>query len=119
MNNQEQESIHRDHFHMIFAEVIFKTQNRKDINGTRVKVFSKAKDLQFPCARLHHIQNSCAMQARSEVGNPQTFEVVDVNILNMFYLGQFTDEEFFAGIQKKVEETGQVSGENIVPLRPS
>lgn len=102
----EEADQHRDHFHMVFAEVLYTTprpNRQQEIKGTRVSVFTKAKDLQFPLGRLTHILNSCAMQARNDLDNPQNFQLVDVKILNMYHLGQFTDEEFYAGIQKKVE----------------
>lgn len=92
---------HRDHFHLVFAEVAFIDHpKRRDVKGTRVNIFTKAMDLQFSAGRLNHIQNAAAMQAREEVGQPPHFEIVNVNILGLYPLGQFTDEEFYAGIRK-------------------
>lgn len=105
----------RQHYHLVFAEVIFcKTKDKSNIGGTRVNVFTKAPDLLFPSRRLSHIQNACAMQARSDVGNPQIFHVHEVHFLNMYYLGAFTDEEFYEGIQKI--ETPMPSAD-VIPIK--
>lgn len=102
----EIEKTPRDHFHMVFGEVIYRNKNG-NVQGTRVNVFTKAADMQFPARRLHHIQNSCAMQARIELGDPKVFDVHNVNILGMYYLGEFTDVEFYAGIQS-IEEPAPI-----------
>lgn len=114
----------KQHFHLIFAEVGYRDNaKRHDVKGTRVNVFTKSPDLLFPSRRLNHIQNSAAMQARNDVGNPPFFEPVLVNILGMYYLGEFTDAGFYAGIQAKTEpapeSTPSPLGSNITPIKPN
>lgn len=115
----------RQHYHLVFAEVIFQTsQNSRDIQSYRSAVFTKAPDLLFPSRRLAHIQNSAALQVREEAGNPRMFKVHNVHILSMQYLGQFTDVEFYAGIQKeKIPDNAEIPVETtentVIPFKPN
>lgn len=107
------------HYHLVFAEVVYFGKNNQ-VHSARVEVYTKALDLQFPARRLHFINNSAVMQAKHDLQNPKFFQPAGVHILNMYYLGEFTDAEFYNGIQKITEEAPAVTktDNNIVTLPP-
>jgi hypothetical protein len=86
----------KKHYFLIAAEIVFTGKGENDgLQSLRLNGVTTNKDKSFPAAMIGRGQQVAQMQFFKRMGeHVNEVEVRDVVLINVSYLGEFTEEEF-------------------------
>jgi hypothetical protein len=98
------------HYHLVAGEIIFRHKEDEPLNAVRLNTVIQTLDGRVAARQIGLAQQSLQKQFFKNM-NDATLTVIDVVILLMTNLGQFTQEQFHARPEGMTQqEIGKVSG---------
>lgn len=93
----------RRHYFLVAGELVFRTKESEVPNAVRMNTVVMSADGKLPAAQIGRAQQALQLHFFQRMQDPE-LKVVDVVILSLMPLGEFTPEEFNAtppGLEKR------------------
>ncbi len=84
-----------EHYHLITGEILCRAKDGDNVQGVRLNAIITSDDGKLPVALIGRAQQALQMQFFKRMNDPE-IQVVDVVILGVSPLGEFTHEAFHA-----------------------
>lgn len=85
----------RQHYFLLCGEIVYQMPERKEFEMTRLNTVAISKDGQLTAAHIGRAQQAMQVNFFKRINDPAA-QVLDLVILSIASLGQFTAEEFNA-----------------------
>lgn len=101
----------KHHFHLVNAKVLFLIEGQDDAaQSAEFNAIIRAEHQHVTSRQLAHAQKQAQVQLHQAIGESAKYNVANVILTNVSYLGHMTDAEFTAGAEATEEAQSAVKG---------
>jgi hypothetical protein len=114
-------------YYLVLAEVMFSDEN--GVHMARSQFYHRGEEQRLGAGRINHLTQVAAVNVRNTLPKDISFELHEVHFVSINCIGQFTEDEFWDGVERlvntgeRVEDATPVadgetsSADNVVPFR--